>query len=700
MKRMLFNATHSEELRIAVVDGQTLIDLDIDYIDSKSKKGNIYQAKITKIEPSLEAAFVDFGSERHGFLSIKDISRKYFKNSDNSTPLSQVRIQDVLSVGDNLVVQVEKEERGTKGAALTTFISLAGRYLVLLPDNPRGGGISRQIEGSKRQELKDVMAQLDVPTEHSVIARTAGIGKAADNFQADLKYLMNLWRAIEEAANGQSGPFLIYQESSLIVRVLRDYMRDDISQILVDDEEIYRQTTKFIEDAMPNSNVAVKHYTETVPLFSRYQVEQQIEGAFERKVDLPSGGAIVIDQTEALVTIDVNSARSTRGSDIEETAYQTNIEAVRQIAKQLRVRDIGGLIVLDLIDMSSPKHRRNVETEFIESLRSDRARVRVGRISKFGLLEMSRQRLRSSIEEASHDVCPRCNGRGYVRNVMSTGLSILRVLEEDALKENTELLHAHLPIEIATFLLNEKRHEINMIEQRFATRVVVVPNKSLQTPDYRIMRFKASDADKNDGVLSYNLQYPDQVNEVFNFVGGWSTAQRAAVDHSDIDTRANGQSANQEQGSLIGKVLKTVFGSRSDTAETEPAPEPAPTEASKPARKRKPAQRKTTRSGNESQARGNGRRRSGSRSSTESKAKDNQPRRSRSSSRGRPAKDGNSADPAAKAPAKRNQGSSRSGNRRRGPRKPANTAATEATASASESSGNSEKQAPPRQDQN
>ncbi len=604
MKRMLFNATHSEELRIAVVDGQTLVNLDIDYVDSKNKKGNIYRGKITKIEPSLEAAFVDFGASRHGFLSVKDISRKYFSKQSESTPLSDIRIQDVVSVGDSLIVQVEKEERGNKGAALTSFISLAGRYLVLLPNNSRGGGISRQIEGKNRHELKEIMSQLEIPTEHSVIARTAGIGQSVENFQTDLKYLLNLWRAIENAAEQNSDPFLIYQESSLIIRTLRDYLRDEIGQILIDNKELYERTLQFVQDVMPNSGVTVRYYNDSVPLFSRFQIEHQIKDVFERKVDLPNGGAIVIDQTEALVTIDVNSARATKGADIEETALKTNLEAVEQIAKQLRIRDIGGLIVIDLIDMSSQHDKRSVENQFAEALRSDRARVRVGRISKFGLLEMSRQRLRSSIEESSHDVCPRCQGRGFIRNVTSSGLSILRILEEDALKENTELIHAHLPIEIATFLLNDKRHELNKIEQRFATRIIIVPNNTLKTPDHRILRFKASEVEKNSGVLSYNLQYPNQVNEVFNFVGGGAgnSGAQPAVSHEEMKSAS--EEAKRTGDSFLGKMVSAVFGSGKPKA----APEIVVEEKKSTPTRRKPARRNTRQVTSDKQGRPNSRR--------------------------------------------------------------------------------------------
>ena len=558
MKRMLFNATHSEELRIAVVDGQTLVDLDIDFIHNDSKRGNIYKGVISKIEPSLEAAFVDYGTGKHGFLSLKDISRKYFSPEAASTPLSQVRIQDVVKVDDSLTVQVEKEERGNKGAVLTTFISLAGRYLVLLPDNPKGGGISRQIEGAERNELRKIMKQLEIPDEHSVIARTAGFGQSSTNFQIDLSYLTSLWKAIQNASESHDKPFLIYKESSIIVRALRDYLRDDIRQILIDNEEIYKETKQFIDDVMPNSNVAVRHYTDTIPLFSRFQIEHQIEGAFERTVTLPNGGAIVIDQTEALVTIDVNSARATKGVDIEDTAFQTNMEAVEQIAKQLRVRDIGGLIVIDLIDMNTFRNKKNVEARFNDALRSDRARVQVGKISRFGLLEMSRQRLRSSIEESSHDICPRCHGRGFIRNIMSSSLSILRIIQEDALKENTELIHAHLPVEIATFLLNEKRSELNRIEQSLGTTIVVIPTPSLQTPNSYIKRFRPDEIDVDNSVISYDLDLPDDIKETYTFVGTrTSTDSKPAIKQHDI------QSSNDSylmKESKVKKFLQTMFG--------------------------------------------------------------------------------------------------------------------------------------------
>ena len=559
MKRMLFNATHAEELRVAIVDGQSLVDLDIEFVNSESKRGNIYKGIVTKVEPSLEAVFVDYGAQRQGFLSLKDISRSYFsKDLPASTPMTQVKIQDAIAVGDSMIVQVEKNERGNKGAALTTLISLAGRFLVLLPNNPRGGGISRQIEGVDRHELKEVMAQLELPDEHSIIARTAGIGQTVENFRADLNYLINLWKTIEITAEKSKNSFLIYQESSLTVRTLRDYLRDDIGQIVVDDPTLYEETKKFVNDVMPSAHVEVQFYNDTVPLFSKFQVEHQIKDAFERNVHLPGGGVIVIEQTEALVTIDVNSARSTKGADIEETALQTNLEAVDQIAKHLRVRDIGGLVVIDLIDMTAQRNRRTVEKRFIEAIESDRARTRVGRISQFGLLEMSRQRLRSSIEESSHDKCPRCKGRGFIRSVTSSALSILRIIEEDALKENTELIHAHLPVEVATFLVNEKRHELSMIERRMGTRIVVIPTRSMHTPDHQIVRFSATELENRENVVSYTLQTPDKTPEVYNFIRTGSGDNPAAVSSDDVltSTKLNKSSSTP----LLKRVVKSIFG--------------------------------------------------------------------------------------------------------------------------------------------
>ncbi len=505
MKRMLFNATHPEEYRVAIVDGQKLLDLDIESSASYMKKGNIYKAKVTRVEPSLEAAFIDYGSERHGFLPMKEISRNYFTNYDGNKPISQIKIQDVIKEGQELIVQVEKDERGNKGAALTTFISLAGRYLVLMPDNSKGGGISRRIEGKERQELREAMSQLDTPNEHALIARTAGIGKTAEQLQWDLEYLLRLWNAIKEASE-KAAPFLIFQETNLIVRSIRDHFKNDMSEIIIDDEEVFERASRFMNQVMPHNSIKLKLYKDTVPLFSRYQVEHQIESAYSREVQLSSGGALVFDHTEALISIDVNSARSTKGADIEETALNTNLEAASEIARQLKIRDLGGLIVIDFIDMMVSKNQRAVENRIRDELESDRARVQVGKISRFGLLEMSRQRLRSSISEANYQTCPRCEGTGHIRGVSSSALSILRIIEEESLKENTEAVVAHLPVKTATFLLNEKRHEVNLIETRLATQVYIIPTGDLETPHFKIKRLRAEDVDEMPDLPSFKLR--------------------------------------------------------------------------------------------------------------------------------------------------------------------------------------------------
>ncbi|KJV28336.1 ribonuclease E [Aquitalea magnusonii] len=496
MKRMLFNATQAEELRVAIVDGQKLVDLDIETVGKEQRKGNIYKGIITRIEPSLEACFVDYGTERHGFLPFKEVSRSYFQGYDGGRP----RIQDVLREGMEVVVQVEKDERGNKGAALTTYISLAGRYLVLMPNNPRGGGVSRRIEGEERQELKDLLSQLEVPNGMSLIARTAGIGRNLEELQWDMGYLMQLWRAIEGAAGSQSAPFLILQEGSLVIRAIRDYYHPDIGEILIDTDEIYEQARQFMSHVMPNMVHRVKLYKDHVPLFSRFQIEHQIETAFSRSVQLPSGGAIVIDHTEALVSIDVNSARSTKGADIEETALRTNVEAAEEIARQLRLRDLGGLIVIDFIDMENPKNQREVENKLRDVLKHDRARVQMGKLSRFGLLELSRQRLQPSLGETSHEPCPRCHGIGFIRGTESSALHILRIIQEEAMKENTGAVHAQVPVDVATFLLNEKRAEIHSIEERLDVDVVLIPNIHLETPHYKIARIRHDDlAELGDG---------------------------------------------------------------------------------------------------------------------------------------------------------------------------------------------------------
>lgn len=490
MKRMLFNATHQEELRVAIVDGQKLLDIDIETAGREQRKGSIYKGVITRIEPSLEACFVNYGHDRHGFLPFKEIARSYFKEG---VDVRTARIQDALVEGQELIIQVEKEERGNKGAALTTFISLAGRYLVLMPNNPRGGGVSRRIDGEERQELREAMAQLDLPEGMSMIARTAGIGRTAPELEWDLKYLLRLWNAIYNAAQQYPAPVLIYQESSLVIRAIRDYFSPDITEILIDTDAIYEQAMAFMQDVMPENVSKVKRYRNAVPLFSRFQVEHQIETAYSRTVQLPSGGSIVIDHTEALVAIDVNSARSTRGTDIEETAMRTNLEAAEEAARQLRLRDLGGLIVIDFIDMEDSKNQRAVEQKLRDALHVDRARVQMGKISRFGLMELSRQRLRPSLNEGSHVTCPRCNGTGVIRDVESSALNILRLLQEEAMKENTATLYAQVPVEVATYLLNEKRTDIVKMESRMKVRVYLIPNKNLETPHHHIERVRYDD---------------------------------------------------------------------------------------------------------------------------------------------------------------------------------------------------------------
>jgi ribonuclease E len=513
MKRILFNATHSEELRLAIVDGQKLLDLDIESAHYHQKKGNIYKGKVTRVEPSLEAAFVDYGTERQGFLPLKEISRIYFQGHDDRTPMSQVKIRDVIKEGQELVVQVDKEERGTKGAALTTFISLAGRYLVLMPNNPRGGGISRRIEGEERAELREAISQLNIPRDYSVIARTAGIGRTAEELQWDLDYLVALWDAISKAAADRAAPFLVYQESNLVVRTIRDYLRQDIGEVLVDSSEIFERMKKFAEQVAPQFIERIKLYQDETPLFSRYQIETQIETAFSREVRLPSGGAIVFDKTEALVTIDVNSSRATKGADIEETALYTNLEAAEEVARQLRLRDLGGLIVIDFIDMTPERNRRDVENRLQESLKMDRARVQVGRISRFGLLEMSRQRLRPALGETSSLVCPRCRGTGNIRNVPSIALYVLRLIQEQAMKENTAAVHVHLPVETATYLLNEKRHEVSQIESRLGTPIMVVADTELETPHYHIRRLRLDEYEEEADIPSYEIALVEEEEE-------------------------------------------------------------------------------------------------------------------------------------------------------------------------------------------
>ncbi len=503
MKRMLFNATQAEELRVAIVDGQKLVDLDIEHAGQEQRKSNIYKAKVTRVEPSLEAVFVDYGAERHGFLPFKELTREYVQGEDGEG--TRAKIAQNLKVGTEILVQVEKDERGNKGAALTTYISLAGRYLVLMPNNPRGGGVSRRVEGEDRAELRETMDSLDLPEGMSVIARTAGIGRSAEELKWDLNYLMQLWEAIEGAGKEVRAPELIYLESSLVVRAIRDLFHPEIGEILIDTPEIFEQAQSFMSTVMPANVNKVKLYKDDVPLFSRFQIEHQIETAYRRDVQLPSGGAIVIDHTEALVSIDVNSARATKGHDIEDTAFRTNCEAADEIARQLRLRDLGGLVVIDFIDMESAKNQREVENRLRDALHADRARVQTGKISRFGLLELSRQRLQPALSESSYIPCPRCHGIGHIRGTSSSALHILRIIQEEAMKENTAAIHAQVPVDVATFLLNEKRQDIHIIETRFKVNVLLIPNIHLETPNYELERLR-HDSDKLENVTpSYQL---------------------------------------------------------------------------------------------------------------------------------------------------------------------------------------------------
>ncbi|MDX1550034.1 MAG: Rne/Rng family ribonuclease, partial [Lysobacter spongiicola] len=502
---MLINATQAEELRVAIVDGQNLYDIDIEQPSKEQKKSNIYKGKITRLEPSLEAAFVEYGADRHGFLPLKEISRDYYQSGVDH---NKAGLKELLREGQEVVVQVDKEERGNKGAALTTFISLAGRYMVLMPNSPTAGGVSRRIEGEDRAELKKAMDALTIPDDMGVIIRTAGVGRDAEELQWDLDYLLQVWKSVAEAALTKPAPFLIYQESRLIIRALRDYMRPDVGEILVDTEEMYAEAREFVEQVMPHNLRKLKHYTDDVPLFNRFQIESQIENAYEREVRLPSGGALVIDQTEALTAVDVNSARATKGGDIEETAFNTNLEAAEEVARQMRLRDLGGLVVIDFIDMSSNKHQREVENRLQHALRQDRARVQVGRISRFGLLEMSRQRLRPSLGESSQLVCPRCEGHGRMRSVESLSLSILRVAEEHAMKENTGQVLVQAPTEIANYLLNEKRRALSEIEKRHDAPIVIVADEQLHTPHYEVTRIRENEMGEETNRPSYHRGTP------------------------------------------------------------------------------------------------------------------------------------------------------------------------------------------------
>jgi ribonuclease E len=578
MKRMLFNATQAEELRVAIVDGQKLVDLDIESATKEQRKGNIYKGIITRVEPSLEACFIDYGVERHGFLPFKEIARSSLSNAD----VGRGRMQEFLKEGMELVVQVEKDERGNKGAALTNFVSLAGRYLVLMPNNPRGGGVSRRIEGEERNELRDALAQLEVPGGMSLIGRTAGIGRGVEELQWDLNYLLQLWTAIDGAAKGQKGAFLIYAESSLVIRAIRDYFTSDIGELLIDEPNIHEQARQFMAHVMPDNVHKVKLYADSVPLFSRFQIEHQIETAYSREVPLPAGGAIVIDHTEALVAIDVNSAQATRGADIEQTALNTNLEAADEVARQMRLRDLGGLIVIDFIDMESQKNQREVEDRLRDALHYDRARVQVGKISRFGLLELSRQRLQPSLGETSYVTCPRCSGTGHVRSTDSFALHLLRIMQEEAMKENTGALHIQAPVDVATFLLNEKRTDILNIEARHKVELMLIPNIHFETPRYTMVRLRHDQLNQAEILApSYQLMERPVEEEVANsgtvqkpervqpMVQGITPNQPAPMPTSSA---ASSAASTSSKPGLFGRVLGWLRGKAEET-KTEPVSE-------------------------------------------------------------------------------------------------------------------------------
>ncbi|MEO9275262.1 ribonuclease E [Marinomonas sp. 5E14-1] len=568
---MLINATQQEELRVALVDGQRLYDLDIESGSREQKKSNIYKGRITRIEPSLEAAFVDFGAERHGFLPLKEISKTYFSKKSNHE--GRVNIKDVLSEGQEVIVQVDKEERGNKGAALTTFVSLAGRYLVLMPNNPRAGGISRRIDGDDRSHLKEAMSGLNTPENGGLIVRTAGVGRSTEELQWDLDYLDTLWNSITKAASEKPAPFLIYQESNIVIRAIRDYLREDIGEVLIDEKDAYQDAINFVMQVMPHFKSRIKMYTDTTPLFNRFQIESQIETAFQREVRLPSGGSIVIDPTEALVSIDINSARATKGGDIEETALQTNLEAADEIARQLRLRDIGGLVVIDFIDMTPVRNQKEVENRMKNALEADRARVQIGRISRFGLLEMSRQRLRPSLGETSGIVCPRCNGQGFIRDVESLALSVLRLIEEECSKERTSQIRAVLPVSVATFLLNEKRTNIAKIEKRNSVHIILVPNPHMETPHFEVERIRDDSTVISQNDNSYTLvetpeqppYEPRQTSEnVRPQAAVTSIAPKSpAPAHTETSAATQSSAPKAKKPGLVARILTALFGDSS-----------------------------------------------------------------------------------------------------------------------------------------
>ena len=606
MKRILINATQSEEIRVAMVDGQKLYDLDIEHTHRSQKKSNIYKAVITRVEPSLEACFVNYGAQRHGFLPFKEVSREYWQK-DPASIKGRPSIKDVIKEGQEILVQVEKEERGNKGAALTTFISLAGRYLVLMPNNPRAGGVSRRINGNDRKQVKENLSKLDLPKSMGVIVRTAGVARESEELTWDFnQYLMPIWNAIKEASDTHKAPTLLYQESNIIIRTLRDYFRSDIGEIIIDTENVHKQAADFIKAVMPHNSRKLKHYKDSLPLFSRYQVENQIESAFQREVNLPSGGALVIDHTEALISIDINSARATKGHDIEETALNTNLEAADEVARQLRLRDLGGLVVIDFIDMMPNKHQREVERRLRDALKVDRARVQVGRISRFGLLEMSRQRLRPSLEEASQIICPRCSGHGTIRGVKTSALSILRLIEEEAMKEMSSQVIAQVPVEVATFLLNEKRDAISELQQRQKSEIIVLPNPNLTTPHYHVSRLR-EDEIPEQSISSYKLIETDVQTEPDTKQHHHKPQQIPPAQMQAVVAQITPTSTTppperkpeetvekvEKSPSLVRRIFGSFFGTKASTEEERVEEKPATTPAKKPQQKqsfKKPTQ--------------------------------------------------------------------------------------------------------------
>ncbi len=608
MKRILVNATQPEELRVAIVDGQKLHDLDIEVGSREQRKANVYKGRVTRVEPSLEAAFIDYGGNRHGFLPLKEVAKGYVQSAgENNT-------KHMLAEGQEIIVQVEKEERGNKGAALTTYVSLAGRYLVLMPNNPKAGGVSRRIEGEERNELREALNQVMVPNGMGVIVRTAGVGRGSEELQWDLDYLVNVWNAINEAAEADKAPFLVYQESNVIIRALRDYLRDDIGEVLIDQPEVYETGEEFMKQVMPHALNKLKHYTDNTPLFTRFQVESQIESAFEREVTLPSGGSIVIDHTEAMTSVDINSARATKGGGIEETAFNTNVEAAEEVARQLRIRDLGGLVVIDFIDMENAKNQREVENRLKQAAKSDRARVQIGRISRFGLLEMSRQRLKPSLSEYSSHVCPRCLGRGSIRSVESLSLSILRLLEEEAMKPGTGRVVVQLPVPVASFLLNEKRADLESVENRAKTRVTLVPNVELETPHYEIKRIRADQLEEDEnGVASHKLDTQVDIEKPAEPDHAALRAKReepavkrvARPDAPVVDQRAPAEVTGMTAGQMnnpptawqqLWDAFRRIFGGEGEMGQDQQrdalphdTQQPAPAEPSQPKQKTAPA---------------------------------------------------------------------------------------------------------------